>query len=30
MRTFIFAAIAAFSTRFAKAKKSRDEKLSWA
>lgn len=30
MRTFILAAIAAFSARFAKTKKSRDENLSWA
>lgn len=30
MRTFILAAFAAFAARFAKAKKNRDEKLSWA
>ncbi len=30
MRTFVLAAIAAFSARFAKTKKNRDEKLSWA
>lgn len=30
MRTFILMAIAAFSARFAKTKKNRDEELSWA
>jgi hypothetical protein len=30
MRTFILAAIAAFSARFAGTKKNRDEELSWA
>jgi hypothetical protein len=30
MRTFILAAIAAFSARFARTKKNPDEELSWA
>ncbi len=30
MRTFILAAIAAFSARFARMKKNRDKELSWA
>lgn len=30
MRTFILAAIAAFSARFANTKKNRDQELSWA
>ncbi len=30
MRTFIFAAIAAFSSRFARTKKNRNKEMSWA